>query len=61
MTGIIRQLQSIIPLKGPSDCGLCRQVVLVRRCIRIIKVAYGPAYSGLCIQVAPHIQVHYNH
>ena len=32
-------------------CGLCRQVVLVQRCISMTEVDYVPAYCGLCRQV----------
>ena len=33
--------------------GLCRQVVLIKRCISITEGVRGSAYSGLCRQVAP--------
>ena len=38
---------------GPSDGGLCRQVVLIRKCISIsiTEVVNEPAYSGHCRQV----------
>ena len=39
------------PLKGSSDGGLCRQVVLIQRCISITEVAHGAAYSGHYRQV----------
>ena len=39
------------PPKGPSDGGLCRQVILVQKCISITEVAHGAAYSGLYRQV----------
>ena len=34
------------PLKGPSDGGPCRQVVLIQRCISITDVVHGAAHSG---------------
>ena len=37
--------------KGPYNCGLCRQVVLVRRCFSRTGVDNEPAYCGLYRQV----------
>ena len=36
---------------GPSNRGLCRQVVLVQRCFSTTEVDNEPAYSGLYRQV----------
>ena len=42
---------SITTTQGPSDGGLCRQVVLILRYNSITEVVYGAAYSGLYRQV----------
>jgi hypothetical protein len=39
------------PFKGPRDGGLCRQVVLIKRCFTITNVGTEPANSGHCRQV----------
>ena len=43
----------IRPIKGPSNCALCRQVVLVHRCSSVAEDAYlyGQPAIGLCRQV----------
>ena len=35
------------PFKGPSNCGLCRRVILVRRCFSTAEVDNKPTYCGL--------------
>ena len=39
------------PLKGPSNRGLCRQVVLIQRCFSTSEVDNEPTYCGLYRQV----------
>ena len=39
------------PLKGPSNCGLCRQVVLVRRCFSTTEVDNEAVHRGSHRQV----------
>ena len=47
----VQQNLSTTTLKGPSDSGLCRHVVLVQRCVSITEVDHETAYIGHCRQV----------
>ena len=42
----------------PRDGGLCRQVVLIQRCMSITEEVHGAAYNGHCRQVSRVVLLH---